>query len=126
MVVVADATLAPAANVMICGVPGARFSVAGEAVTPVGSPDSETETMPLNEFREFASTEICAPAAPLIIVVEVGVTLSEKSGAGGVGAALFSAPPHEMTARQQSWQARKAANRPRESLMPVGNVHSSK
>jgi hypothetical protein len=113
MVVVGDGTLAAAANVMICGVPGVRLSVAGEAVTPVGSPDSETETIPLNAFREFTSTKICAPAAPIMIVAEVGVTLSEKSGAGEVGATLFSTPPHEMIARQQSWHARKAPNRPR-------------
>jgi hypothetical protein len=76
----AVATLVAAANVMICGVPGIRLSVAGEAVTPAGSPDTDTETVPLNEFIELASTEIGAPAPPLVIVADAGVTLSEKSG----------------------------------------------
>ena len=70
-------TLAPATSVMVCGVPGTRLTVAGVAVTPAGSPDTETETVPLNEFSEFASTEIGAPVPPLMMVVEVGVTLSE-------------------------------------------------
>ena len=126
-----DVTLGPAANVMLCGVPGARLSVAGVAVTPVGSPDSDTATIPLNAFSAFATTEICAPGAPLVIVAEAGVTPSEKSGTGGVGvvggvggvgASLFCGFPHEMTARQQSWQARKAAYRPSEGLMQVGTV----
>ena len=76
----AVATLVAAANVMVCGVPGIRLSVAGEAVTPDGSPDTETETVPPNEFSELASTEIGAPAPPLLIAADAGDTLSEKSG----------------------------------------------
>jgi len=80
MVGVADVTFAAAESVMVCGIPGARLSVAGAAVTPVGSPDTDTETALLNEFCELASTEIGAPAPPLVMVAEAGVTLSEKSG----------------------------------------------
>ena len=85
--------------------------VAGVAVTPAGNPESETETMALNEFRGFARTAICAPAAPLMIVAEAGVTLSEKSGADKDGVEGFAPPPHEMIARPQSRHARNAANR---------------
>jgi len=80
MVGVADVILAAAESVIVCGVPGARLSVAGVAVTPAGSPETDTETVPLNEFKEFASTEIGAPAPPLVMVADAGVTLSEKSG----------------------------------------------
>jgi hypothetical protein len=121
MVGAEDATLDAAESVMVCGVPGARLSVAGVAVTPVGSPEIETETMPLKEFIEFAVNEICAPDAPLMMVVEAGVALREKSGAGGGEAVFIPPPPHEMTARQQSWHARKEANRPGGRLMGVGN-----
>ena len=128
MLIALDATPAAAASMMVCGVPGTRLNVAGVAVTPVGSPDSETETAALNEFREFARTAICAPDAPLTIVAEAGVVLNEKSGlAGGDGAAVFfAAPPHEMTARQQSWHARKAENRPGERLMPWETAKAQK
>jgi 2-polyprenyl-6-methoxyphenol hydroxylase-like FAD-dependent oxidoreductase len=81
--------------------------------------------MPLNEFMELATTEICMPVEPLMIVAEAGVTLSEKSGARGFGASVFNLPlPHEMTARQQNWHARKAANRPGEKFMPVKTVQA--
>jgi hypothetical protein len=36
----------------------------------------------VKEFKELAMTEIGAPAAPLMIVADAGVTLNEKSGAG--------------------------------------------
>jgi hypothetical protein len=78
----ADATSSAAASVMDCGVPGVRLSVAGEAVTPDGSPEIETTTVPLKEFREFASTEIGTPEAPLTIAADAGATVNEKSGAG--------------------------------------------
>jgi hypothetical protein len=78
---VADTTLSAAASVMVCGVLGTRLSAAGVAVTPPGSPDTETATVLLKEFREFASTEVGTPDAPLVMVADGGVTPSEKSGA---------------------------------------------
>ena len=126
MVGAIDATLAIAASVMVRGLPGTRLSVAGVAVTPVGSPDTETATLPLKEFSEFASTEICAPDAPLTIVADAGVTLSEKSGAGRGGADCLFTPPHEMTAMQHSRHATMAVDRSGERLMPQWTFQTTK
>jgi hypothetical protein len=91
MVGAEDATLDAAESVVVCGVPGARLSVAGVAVTPVGSPETETETMPLNEFMAFAVNEICAPGAPLTMVAEAGDALREKSAEAGGAVCIVSA-----------------------------------
>ncbi len=75
--------VAPAVSVMFCTVPGVSASVAGFAVTPVGSPLMATETVPLKEFIAVARTLTGEPVAPATIVSDVGETVSEKSGGGG-------------------------------------------
>jgi hypothetical protein len=99
---------------MVCGVPGTRLSIAGVAVTPDGSPNADTVTVPPKELSEFTSTEIWEPAAPLMTVADAGVTLKEKSGAGeDAVAGCIPPPPHAMIAMQQNRQARKkTADRP--------------
>jgi hypothetical protein len=79
MVGMADGTSEAAVNVMVCGVPGTRLSVAGVAVTPLGSPDTETATIPPKEFKELASTEMGTPDPPLMTVADTGAKLKEKS-----------------------------------------------
>lgn len=123
----ADGTFTAAASVTVCGVPGTRLRVAGVAVTPAGSPDTETPTVPLKAFSELASTEIWAPDAPLMIVADAGVALSEKSGTGrGAASCLCSTPPHEMNASQQIMQTTRAADRPGKKFMRSGPFQSPK
>jgi hypothetical protein len=45
-----------AVSVVLCAVPGVSMSVAGLAVTPVGSPEIVTVTVPLKEFKAVART----------------------------------------------------------------------
>jgi hypothetical protein len=79
---VAAAALAAAVSVVLCAVPGVKVSVAGFAVTPVGSPVIVTETVPLKEFNAVASRLTGEPVAPAAMVSDVGDTASEKSGDG--------------------------------------------
>ena len=53
---VAAAALRAAVSVVLCAVPGVRLSVAGFAVTPVGSPEIATATAPLKELTAAAVT----------------------------------------------------------------------
>jgi hypothetical protein len=80
---VAAAAPAAAVSFVLCAVPGVSVSVAGLAVTPVGSPLIVTETAPLKEFSAVANTLTGEPVAPATIVSDVGETVSEKSGGGG-------------------------------------------
>jgi hypothetical protein len=48
-----------AVSVTFCAVPGVNVSVAGFAVTPVGSPLAATVTIPVKPFAGTASTPIC-------------------------------------------------------------------
>ncbi len=86
-VAVLDGAVADAARLSPCDAPGARFSVAGEAVTPVGSPLTVTATVPLKPFAVVASSVTGEPEFPPVNVWLVGETESEKS-AGGAGAAV--------------------------------------
>jgi hypothetical protein len=58
MVCAADGTSGAAASVMVCGVPGVRLSIAGVAAMSLGSPEIETATLPVKEFKELTNTEI--------------------------------------------------------------------
>jgi hypothetical protein len=88
---VAAAALAAAVSVVLCTVPGVNVSVAGLAVTPVGSPVIVTETVPLKEFNAVARRLTGEPVTPATIVSDVGETASEKSGAAGGAAETVNA-----------------------------------
>jgi hypothetical protein len=62
--------------------PGVSVKVDGMAVTPAGSPDRETLTLPVNPFSAFAVTESDFPALPAVRLRFVGATVKEKSAAG--------------------------------------------
>src|SRR5438477_9685721 len=81
-VAVAVAAVSAAVSVVLCVTPGVRFSVAGFAVTPAGSPVIATATVPANELTAVAVTFTVAPAAPGTIVADTGDTASVKSGGG--------------------------------------------
>lgn len=53
-----------ALSVTFCGVPGVTLTEEGEAVTPVGSPETATETEPLNELSAVAETVMSDPEPP--------------------------------------------------------------
>jgi hypothetical protein len=82
--VAVDAPVPDAAvSVVLCSVPGVSDKVAGLAVTPFGSPEMVTETVPLKEFNAVAKTLTGEPVVPATRVREVGERVSEKSGGGG-------------------------------------------
>jgi hypothetical protein len=78
---VAAAAVRAAVNVVLCATPGVRFKVAGLAVTPVGNPVIATATAPLRELTAVAVMLTGEPAAPAMIVKDVGLSASVKSGA---------------------------------------------
>jgi len=78
------AAVETAVSVTLCALPGVSVSVAGLAVTPAGSPEIETATVPLNEFIAVASTFVLVPVAPADMVSEAGERVREKSAAGAV------------------------------------------
>jgi len=94
-----------AVSVTFCAVPGVKESVAGLAVTPVGSPVSETATAPEKPLPGTAFTLIFCPWPPATIVTVAGVAVIEKS----CGCAGFETepdtPPQEITARHRNKQA---------------------
>jgi hypothetical protein len=71
-----------AVSVTLCAVPGVSVSVAGLAVTPVGSPLIESATFPVKPFAGTAFTLICFPAPPAVRATVAGVAVNEKSVAG--------------------------------------------
>jgi hypothetical protein len=77
------AAVEAAVRVTFCAVPGVSDNVLGLAVTPEGSPEMVTETVPLKEFNAVARTLTGEPVVPATRVRDVGDTLSEKSGGGG-------------------------------------------
>ena len=56
--------LDPALNVIFCEAPGVTLTELGDAVTPAGSPDTETEIDPLNELIAEAETAMSDPEPP--------------------------------------------------------------
>jgi hypothetical protein len=78
--------LVPAVSVRFLAVPGVSVSVEGLAVTPVGSPDRDTLTLPVNPFKAFAVTETDFPALPAVRLRLAGATIREKSGVGAAAA----------------------------------------
>jgi len=64
MLTVAAEVLEEAARVTCFEVPGETLSDAGEAVTPEGSPEIETEIEPLKELIAAAETVTSEPEPP--------------------------------------------------------------
>jgi hypothetical protein len=79
-VAVAALALDAAVNVVLCAVPGGSESVAGLAVTPLGSPVMATATVLLKELTAVARTLIFEPVSPATKVTDVGEVESEKLG----------------------------------------------
>jgi hypothetical protein len=82
-VTVPDSAAVPAAaaRLSVAAFPGVSVSDAGWAVTPGGSPERATDTLPENPLTAVANTET-VDAVPFDgKLTEAGVTLSEKSAA---------------------------------------------
>jgi hypothetical protein len=91
------AALPAAVTVTFCAVPGVRVSVAGCAVTPVGSPAIATPTIPAKPFAGMALTLICCPAPPGTSMMFAGEEVRVKSPS----AAGLESPPHDSNIRQK-------------------------
>ena len=76
------AAVAAAVRVTVWAVPGVRVSVAGLAVTPLGSPVMATATGLLKELIAVARTLTFEPVSPATSATDVGETEREKSAAG--------------------------------------------
>lgn len=81
-VVVVAVTDEAADTVTVCGVPGATDGLAGETVTPEGSPVICIETLELNPFSAVTDIETVAVFPPAIVRLP-GDSESVKSGDGG-------------------------------------------
>ena len=93
MVGAADAAVVAAVRVKEAEVcVGVSVSVDGLAVTPEGSPEIDTETVPVKEFINVAVTVRALLVVPAFRLSEAGETASEKSGVG-LGDEL---PPQEV------------------------------
>ena len=64
MLPVALAAVEAAVSVTFCEAVGVTLTVAGEAVTPAGSPVTATEIDPLKELIAFAETVMSDPEPP--------------------------------------------------------------
>jgi hypothetical protein len=107
------AAVEAAVSVTFCAVPEIRVSVAGFAVTPVGSPVMATITVPVKPFTGTAFTLICCPAPPATSVTLTGVEVSKKPGIGTEFEGRWNDPLQEIKARQKNRQAAYAiAGRP--------------
>jgi hypothetical protein len=73
------ATLGAAVNVIVCGAPGTRLRLDGDAVTPAGKPARLPATGPLKPLKASAETLICALAPAVNATVGAGPA-SAKSG----------------------------------------------
>jgi len=109
-----------AVRVIFCAVVGVTLTVAGDAVTPAGSPVMATETVPLKELIAVAEIVMSDPEPPAWRVTAVGATESEKSGeAEDEGVPVLGLPdlepPHEVRNTAQDSRDRKLQNLERES-----------
>ena len=79
----AEAAVIAAVSVMVAdNCAGVRVRVDGLAVTPDGSPETETEIEPLKELSEAAVTVMALLVVPALRESEPGETAREKSGVG--------------------------------------------
>ena len=72
------ATFAAAFKVIVCGVPGVKVRLEGDAVTPAGKPARLAAACPLKPLKASAETLICALAPTVNPTVEAG-PVSAKS-----------------------------------------------
>lgn len=100
MLLLAAEAVESAESVTFCGVPGVTLSDEGEAVTPVGSPETAIEIDPLKELRPAAETVTSDEVPPAWRVTEDGESETEKSGeadeGGDVVEVLDFEPPQEV------------------------------
>ena len=82
MLPVALDAVGAAVRVIFCDAAGETLIEVGEAVTPEGRPETETEIDPLKELIAEAEMVMSDPDAPACRVTEVGEAESEKSGVG--------------------------------------------
>jgi hypothetical protein len=94
-VAVVAAALDEAASITFCELPDATLSEAGDAVTPAGSPLTETATVPLNEFTGLTDTLTCDPFPPAWIVRAAGVAARAKSAGSVAAGAVRVVTPHD-------------------------------
>jgi hypothetical protein len=66
------ATFGAAVKVMVCGAPGTRLRLDGDAVTPAGKPARLPATCPLKPLKASAETLICALAPAVNATVGAG------------------------------------------------------
>ena len=92
----ADPAAVPAAAVRlrVATVPGVSVREDGRAVTPEGSPEIATDTLPENPLTAVAKTETVDAVPFEVRLTEAGLTLSEKSA----GAACTEREPWVLTA----------------------------
>lgn len=76
----AAAAVPAAVSVIFCAVPGVSVRLEGLAVTPEGSPLSDTFTEPAKPFSADAFTENACPIAPAVSARLAGDVVKEKSG----------------------------------------------
>jgi hypothetical protein len=86
------AALTAAVTVTVCAVPGVKLSVAGCAVTPMGSPAIATLTIPVKPLAGTAFTLICCPVPPGTSEMLAGVVVRVKS----LAAEGLEPPPQEV------------------------------
>jgi hypothetical protein len=90
--------LPEAVTVTLSAALGVRLSVAGCAVTPLGSPAIATSTNPINPLAGAAFTLICCPPPPGVSETLAGVAVRLKSPAGAAG---FESPPQDTSRSRQ-------------------------
>jgi hypothetical protein len=111
MVALPDAAEDAAVSVTVCAVPGVKVGVAGLAVTPDGSPATETLTVPVKPFCGAAFTLTAWPAPPAVSVTVAGVEVSEKFGDRGGMTAECDPPPQESRVKSENRHAVRQAVR---------------
>ena len=95
MLALAEVEVEAAASVTFFEVPGVTLTEAGDAVTPDGRPETETDIDPLKELIAAAETVMSDGEPPGCSVRVVGETEKEKSGEEGLGVLDFTSP-HEV------------------------------
>jgi len=80
--------LAAAEKLICCGAPVVKERVAGEAVTPAGSPVTEPWIVPANPLSAAAVSVTACAVPPAVRLTLVGLEESEKSGAGAAATVM--------------------------------------
>jgi hypothetical protein len=69
-----------AERAICCEIPGVRVSVAGDAITPAGSPLTETLIAPENPLKAVAVSVTCCALPPAVTFSVATLAENEKSG----------------------------------------------